>query len=698
MQRIEALRKEPLSSAFTSNEFYYYFYKNYTALAHLPEYDRIGESMFFAFASITPVVSPGELILGKRIKNSAFAPEAKAEWESVYQPAARERVRLCGGGQDSHMALDYEKLLAIGIEGIISEIDGHLSGCTEEKKAFYRAARRCLEGVLVHADAYADACAKLTETERDPTHRAELAELAGICRRVPREPAKTFHEAIQSIHFVLHCVSLDPFRLCPQQFQLGHPDRWLLPYYEADLAAGRITRERAQLLLDCLGIQINNRVQSGLSSGYMLGGRDLRGKTVSNELTEMCLQVIPDIHLVYPAVGLCYTEDMPPHILEKAVSILLSGHSHPAIFSDDVITRGLLSYGVSPEEASDYIHSTCVEITPAAASNIWVASPYTNLPALLLEELSGQHPDFDHLFAAVISRLDAKICQNCADESQKRLRRAENSAKPLLSCFVRDCLADGVDIEAGGARYNWIMPSFVGMANLVDSLYAVKTLVYDTGEFTLAALSDILAADFAGNEDLRQRILKDIPKYGNNIPEIDGLFRRISEHIVSECAKYTCPHQNGRLIPSVFCWVMHELFGRETGATPDGRRAGFPLGDGSGPCQGREMKGPTASILSSTSWDHTPFIGGVAVNLKFSRSSLGPRAAETLRGLILGYLARGGFEVQINVIDNETLRKAQKDPESYRDLVVRIGGYSDYFVRLSREMQEELILRTAHEI
>ena len=143
---------------------------------------------------------------------------------------------------------------------------------------------------------------------------------------------------------------------------------------------------------------------------------------------------------------------------------------------------------------------------------------------------------------------------------------------------------------------------------------------------------------------------------------------------------------------------MHELFGRETGATPDGRRAGFPLGDGSGPCQGREMKGPTASILSSTSWDHTPFIGGVAVNLKFSRSSLGPRAAETLRGLILGYLARGGFEVQINVIDNETLRKAQKDPESYRDLVVRIGGYSDYFVRLSREMQEELILRTAHEI
>ena len=698
MQRIETLRREALSFSFTSDEYFYRFYKSYTFLADLPEYERFAESTYAAFSALTPVVSPEELVVGKRIRAADFAPEHKEEWRSVYRPLAQERVRLCGGGQDSHMALDHEKLLEFGIEGIISEIDGCLSVCADDKKAFYRAARRCLEGVLVHADAYADTCARLAEGEGDPVRRAELAGLANICRRVPRHPAKTFHEAIQSVHFVLHCVSLDPFRLCPQQFQLGHPDRWLLPYYEADLAAGHITRERAQLLLDCLGIQINNRVQSGLSSGYMVGGRDFSGKTVSNELTEMCLQVIPDIHLVYPAVGLCYTEDMPPHILEKAVSILLSGHSHPAIFNDDIITRGLLSYGVCPEEASDYIHSTCVEITPTAASNIWVASPYTNLPALLLEELSGEHPDFDSLFSAVLRRLDTHIRANCEDESKKRLRRAESSVNPLLSCFVRDCLADGVDIEAGGARYNWIMPSFVGMANLVDSLYAVKALVYDTGEFTLAALSDILAADFAGNEDLRQRILKDIPKYGNSFPEIDALFRRISEHIVAECAKYTCPHQNGRLIPSVFCWVMHELFGRETGATPDGRRAGFPLGDGSGPCQGREMKGPTASILSSTSWDHTPFIGGVAVNLKFSRSALGPRAEETLRGLILAYIARGGFEVQINVIDNETLRKAQKDPESYRDLVVRIGGYSDYFVRLSREMQEELILRTAHEI
>jgi len=157
-------------------------------------------------------------------------------------------------------------------------------------------------------------------------------------------------------------------------------------------------------------------------------------------------------------------------------------------------------------------------------------------------------------------------------------------------------------------------------------------------------------------------------------------------------------HTNGKLIPSVFCWVMHERFGRETSATPDGRKAGFPLGDGSGPCQGREFNGPTASILSSTKWDHSKLIGGVAVNLKFAKSSLGPDSLQTMKTLIQTYLKRGGFELQINVVDSDTLKQAQLHPERYRDLVVRIGGYSDYFVKLSPEMQEELLARTTHAI
>ena len=269
---------------------------------------------------------------------------------------------------------------------------------------------------------------------------------------------------------------------------------------------------------------------------------------------------------------------------------------------------------------------------------------------------------------------------------------------PLLSCFVNDCLKSGTDIERGGAKYNWIMPSFVGMANLVDSIYVLKKIVYENKEYNITELKKILDNNFDGNEALRQRLLAALPKYGNDIDEIDQYFGMFTNHIILECKKYMGEFTSGNLIPSVFCWVMHERFGRKTGATPDGRSAGFPLGDGSGPCQGREINGPTASILSSTKWEHHELIGGVAVNMKFSKSTLGKDSLNVMQSLIKAYMLRGGFEIQINVTDKELLEKARQKPEEYRDLVVRIGGYSDYFTRLSPEMQQEVILRTEHHI
>jgi formate C-acetyltransferase len=236
------------------------------------------------------------------------------------------------------------------------------------------------------------------------------------------------------------------------------------------------------------------------------------------------------------------------------------------------------------------------------------------------------------------------------------------------------------------------------MSNLVDSLYALKKTVYERHEYTVLSLKEILEGDFEGHEELRRKLLYNIPKYGNDNDEVDAYFNTIVSHITSECRKYTPILPEGKLIPSVFCWIKHEGFGRQTGATPDGRHAGFPLGDGSGPCQGREFCGPTASILSSTKWDHSKLIGGVAVNMKFSKSSLGKKSIETMAALVKSYIKRGGFEMQINVTDREILEKAIERPEDYADLVVRIGGYSDYFTRLSRNMQRELIERTEHVI
>ncbi len=697
MERIGRLREEALQFLLCKDEFYYRFYKAYTDAAEKTEAERYGDAFFTAFDRLTPVIGDGELIVG-RIEDRMTDAE-RAEWVSTYCARTKERCDAAGGGQDSHMAIDYGLLLETGIVGILARIGALEENCTPEQKEFYALCRRCLEAVVRHAENYAALAERMAEETEDAGRAEELYEIARICRRVPAHPAESFYEAVQSVHFISHVLSLNPLRNCPQQFQLGHPDRYLLPFYEKDLKKGNLTRERAQLLLDCLGIQINLRVPSGLSSGYMVGGRDREGRIVQNELTEMLMQVVDDVRLVYPAVGLCVSEGMDPKYLLRACEILSHGYSHPAIFNDDVITKGLLSWGVPESEAHDYIHSTCVEITPVASSNVWVASPYTNMAQLLLNTMRENPDSFDGLMAALYKRLDEGIERNLEMQLSYRETRAKNSRNPLLSCFVKDCLSNGLDMEAGGARYNWIMPSFVGMANLVDSLYALRRVVYEEKRMTLPELQMILEANFEGHESLRDELLNRLPKYGNDDDRVDPLFGQIVVHIVEKCRALSAAlPPSSALIPSVFCWVMHEQFGRKTGATPDGRVAGFPLGDGSGPCQGRERRGPTASILSSTKWEHSSLIGGVAVNMKFSKSALGASSVAAMQALVEAFLSRGGFEMQINVTDREILERARENPDAYRDLVVRIGGYSDYFTRLSDQMQRELILRTEHRI
>lgn len=697
MQRIEQLRKLPLKSSICPDEFFYIFFKNYLKKTDKIDAEVYADAFYDAFSHLTPCITEGELIVGKC--DDTLSSEDRKDWEDNYLNPALKMTEGAILGQDSHMTIDYELVLREGLNGIIKRIDGYLENCEESKRVFYESCRKCLRAVICHSENYADKAKEMAENTNDAERREELLKLSEICRKVPANPAQSFYEAVQSVHFITYALTINPLRIyASQQFQLGHPDRYLLPYYLNDIKNGSITPEYAQELLDCLSIQINNRVPNGLSSGYMVGGRDEKGNIVQNDLTMMCMQVIDDIRLVYPSVGLCWTEGMDKKYLEKACEILSHGRSHPAIFNDDVITKGLLSYGVPQEQAHSYIHSTCVEITPVASSNVWVASPYTNMAQLLLDCMDREYDSFDSLMQALFERLDKSIKDNFEQQNEMRRIRMEQSINPLLSCVVNDCLKEGLDIEQGGARYNWITPSFVGMANLVDSLYVINKIIFEDKEMTMGRFREILDSNFEGEEPFRQKVSNKIAKYGNDIDDVDCYFNKIVSHIINECKKYKGMHKNGNLIPSVFCWIMHEFFGRDTGATPDGRLAGFPLGDGSGPCQGREMNGPTASIISSTKWEHYQLIGGVAVNMKFSKKSLGEQSLITMRNIIETFLKRGGFEIQINVIDKETLEKARINPEAYRDLVVRIGGYSDYFVKLSENMQAEVILRTEHNI
>jgi pyruvate-formate lyase len=688
---------------------------------------------------ITPVIDPGELLVGKYCDRPLTADEREElahyrEWADPARPPVL--------GQRAHMAIDYDKLLQLGADGVRQQIEAYRERldlarpADVEQDAFYRACTIALDALLACAGRYADLAEAQAEDEPDPQRGEELREIARACRRVPAFPARTFREAMQAIHFVTFC-------LCAGQrmhlFQLGRPDRYLLPYYRRDLAEGRTTPEEALELIDCLALLLSEYTPRSLAVGWMLGGRDAAGSDVCNELTALFLRSIGHVRLAYPCVGLCWTPDTPPEIRSLAAGLMAEGLGNPAMFNDEVITSGMIGAGLPPAEACLYQHSTCVEITPIASSNVYVASPYINLLQCLHDVLGvpgvgpsaiaadmplpptsgSSHPErseepvlseakesllspgttslssFESLLDAYYARLREAIREGVIAQNTAQATRRYNGGFPLLSCFVNDCLARGKDIDHGGARHNWIEPSFVGLSNLVDSLAAIRQFVYEERSLSMQDLAEAMRSDFEGKEELRLMLLHRAPKYGNDDAQVDDLAVEITGWIRREVRRYET-YLGGAYHSGFFCWIQHERLGRLTAASADGRRAGFPLGDGSGPAQGRERLGPTAAVLSATKWAHAPHLGGIAVNLKFSRPRDATHFQERLMEIVETYLQRGGFEVQVNVVDRATLLAAQAQPEQYRDLVVRIGGYSDYFVGLSSEMQQEIILRTEH--
>ena len=445
-------------------------------------------------------------------------------------------------------------------------------------------------------------------------------------------------------------------------------------------------------------------MSTGLALAVMVGGRDEAGRDVTNDLTYLCMAARVVTGLGYPTVGLCWHQAAPPELTDFAVEMLAYGRGDPAFFNDELILSGLADHGVGRDDAPDYMNSTCVEIKPVGASNIWVTAPYFNVIQALLDVMNAvlcneqpQPETFEALEAQVRANLTAKVAAAAAQLDQVWRDRETRGGFPLASCFTDDCLARGLDFDRGGARYNWVENSFVGLANLADSLLAVRRLVYEERSLTLADFAAILRDDYQGHEALRQRIINKLPKYGNDVDEVDEVARRWAGYLIEMTEAQTIgPH---RYVPGFFCWIMHERMGGQTGATPDGRRAFWPLADGAGAAQGRERCGPTASVLSTTKWSHREALGGLVHNAKFSQNLFkteSDRAA--LRRLIETYLLRGGFEMQVNVVSRDTLLAAREHPDQYRDLLVRVAGYSDYFTKLSPKMQEEVIARTEHEI
>ncbi|MBM4460216.1 MAG: hypothetical protein FJ011_21035 [Chloroflexi bacterium] len=668
-------------------------------------------------------LAPGERIVGR----PRFRDPTEAEAPAL--AAARQTLASAPpfpGGDAGHLHPDYAKLLRVGMTGLLAEIETRRqqSAADPEKQTFYAACRIALEGMAAYIRRVADACESAAHASQE-TGRDRWLEMAAICRRVAAEPPATFHEAIQLLFLALVALWQGEGHYLTSP---GRLDRTLRGHYETDLAAGRITPQTAFELIATLFIQVNRIMSTGLALAVMVGGRDADGRDVTNDLTYLCLAARLATGLGYPTVGLAWHRDLPSELMDFAVEMLAYGRGDPAFFNDELIVAGLRDHDVCDADAANYMNSTCVEIKPVGASNIWVTAPYFNLPQGLLDvmeatsageqpalgqlpgpalgqlpgpalgQLPGEEPaTFEELEGRVRDNLAARVRGAAQQLDQVWRDRARTGGFPLASCLTHDCLELGRDFDRGGARYNWVENSFVGLANLADSLTAVRRLVYQERKLTLAEFAAILHRDYQGHEALRQRIVNKLPKYGNDLHEPDEIARRWAEFLIQTSeAQRVGPH---RYVPGFFCWIQHERLGAQTAATPDGRRAGWPLADAAGAAQGRETRGPTASVLSTTRWSHRPALGGLVHNAKFS-SNLFESAADraALRRLIETYLLAGGFEMQVNVVSRDTLLAAQAHPEQHRDLLVRVAGYSDYFVKLSPKMQEEIIARTEHEL
>lgn len=587
-----------------------------------------------------------------------------------------------------------------------------------------------LTAMSIAADAlirYAGRCAAFLEaaaqTEKDIIRKEELKAMAAICAHVPARAPRSFWEALQYYWFV-HIGVISEFNTW-DSFNPGRLDQHLYPFYRREIEAGTLTEERARELLQSFWIKFNNQpappkvgVTAEESSTYTdfalinVGGVKSDGTDAVNELSYLILDVVEEMRIVQPSSMAQVSKKSPDRLLKRALEIIRTGFGQPSVFNTDAIIQELIRQGKSIRDAREGGASGCVE-AGAFGREAYFLTGYFNLPKILEVTLyNGVDPEtgkrigprtgeadrirsFDDVMNAFERQVrhfaDIKIKGNNVIE---RLY-AKYMPAPFLSLLIDDCIENGRDYHAGGARYNTSYIQGVGLGSITDSLASIRYNIFDEKTLTMKKLLAVLADDFKDHEKIRDRFLEKTPKYGNDNDYADEITRRVFEIYYS--AVNGRPNTRGgdhriNLLPT----TVHVYFGSKIGALPDGRKAHEPLSEGISPVQGADRHGPTSVLKSAAKIDHLR-TGGTLLNQKFTPDILKDEEGLTkLLHLIRAYFRMDGHHIQFNVVTAETLREAQRNPERYRDLIVRVAGYSDYFVDLGTDLQNEIIRRTEH--
>ena len=666
-----------------------------------------------------------------------------------------------------HVTVHYDWVLAVGFKGIAAKakkaLDALNFGDAEyaRRSHFLNAVIMSCEAAIIYAKRYAALAREMAAKESNSRRKEELLRIADNCENVPENGARDFWEACQSFWFVQQLLQIES---SGHSISPGRFDQYMYPYYSKDIESGKITREFAQELIDCIWIKLNdlNKCRDAASAegfaGYSLfqnlivGGQNAEGVDVTNDLSFMCITASLHVQLPQPSLSIRVWNNSPHDLLIHAATLTRTGVGLPAYYNDEVIIPSLMSRGLTLEDAREYNIIGCVEPQKAGKTEGWHDAAFFNMcrPLELVfsdgmdkGELVGVHTGdvtkfktFDEFYDAYKKQMNYAISLLVNADNAIDVAHATLCPLPFLSGMIEDCIGRGKSVQEGGAIYNFTGPQGFGIANMADSLYAIKTLVFDKKEVTLAEYKQALEDNYGKGLDAEktQKVVAEVvrelsaagrkvseeeiaaavgslvkgsdkydkllekidavPKYGNDIPEVDAFARDVEYTYAKPLETYKNP-RGGMFQAGMYPVSANVPLGAQTGATPDGRLAGKPVADGVSPSAGKDVHGPTAAANSVARLDHYIASNGTLFNQKFHPSALsGRQGLENFVALIRSYFDQKGSHMQFNVVSRETLLDAQKYPEKYKHLVVRVAGYSAFFTTLSRSLQDDIINRT----
>ena len=672
-----------------------------------------------------------------------------------------------------HVTVQYETVLQLGLAGVKEKVKREMESC-HFADADYSTKMRFLDAVIISCDAvinyakrYSALAREMAEKETNAGRKKELLTIAEICNKVPEFPAETFQEACQSFWFIQQVLQIES---SGHSISPGRFDQYMYPYYENGIKAGTLTREYAQELIDCIWVKLNdlNKCRDAASAegfaGYSLfqnlivGGQTVQGRDATNDLSFMCITASEHVFLPMPSLSIRVWHGSSQELLLRAAELTRTGIGLPAYYNDEVIIPALVNRGATIEEARNYNIIGCVEPQVPGKTDGWHDAAFFNMcrPLEMVftngydkgEIASIQTGDvesfqtFDEFMEAYRQQMKYNIELMVNADNAIDYAHAKLAPLPFESCLVDDCIKRGISAQEGGAIYNFTGPQGFGIANVADSLYTVKKLVFEEKRVTMGELKKALEMNFgkgldaitagevavqvgkslaaAGQEvtpDIIASTIKQVlemklpeeekkryeeihemilglPKYGNDIDEVDDIAREAAYFYTRPLETYKNP-RGGIYQAGLYPVSANVPLGAQTGATPDGRLAHTPVADGVGPTSGFDISGPTAFCNSVAKLDHAIASNGTLFNMKMHPTAMaGQKGLESFVSLIRGYFDQQGMHMQFNVVDRATLLDAQKHPEKYSGLIVRVAGYSALFTTLSKSLQDDIIKRT----